>query len=355
MFPEGKTLTTFSLADLGWSAAFQSQLALEELETLRPARIAEVQRHRAVALTSDGTENVTFPGDIPAGDIAVGDWVLLETGAPRISRCLDRTSEIARRAAGPGAERQLIAANVDTLGIVTAATAEFSLPRLERYLVLAAGSGAQPLVILTKADLADTAPFLEMVRGAARDCPVVAVDAHAPETAQEIAAWTGRGHTLALVGSSGVGKTTLTNALTGRSDATAGLREDDQKGRHTTTFRALRPILGGGWIVDTPGMREVGLVDASEGIGAVFSDIDDLAHACRFRDCAHDGEPGCAVAAAVETGALDAERLERWRRLVAEDVRASETRAAARARDKRFGKVVREAMTERRRKGDPEA
>jgi len=352
VFPEGKTLTTFSLADLGWSAAFQSQLALEDLETLRPARIAEVQRHRAVALTPAGQDSVTFPGDIPAGDIAVGDWVLLETGAPRIARRLDRTSEIARRAAGQGAERQLIAANVDTLGIVTAATAEFSLPRLERYLVLAAGSGAQPLVILTKADLADTAPFLDMVHGAARDCPVVAVDAHAPETAAEIAAWTGRGHTIALVGSSGVGKTTLTNALTGRSDATAGLREDDQKGRHTTTFRALRPILGGGWIIDSPGMREVGLVEAGEGIGQVFSDIGDLALGCRYRNCVHDGEPGCAVTAAVQAGRLDTDRLERWRRLVSEDARASETRAAARARNRRFGKLVREATAERKRKGN---
>lgn len=347
-------MTLSTLADLGWSAAFQSQLELEDLETCRPARIAEVQRHRAVALTPAGADSVTFPGAFAAGDIAVGDWVLLEADTARIARRLHRTSEIVRRAAGPGAERQLIAANVDTLGIVTAATAEFSVARLERYLVLAASAGAQPLVILTKADLADTAPFLDAVRKAARDCPAVAVDARAPSAADAIAAWTGRCRTLALVGSSGVGKTTLTNALTGRSDATAGLREDDQKGRHTTTFRALRPILGGGWIVDSPGMREVGLVEAGAGIGEVFSDIADLAGACRFRDCAHRGEPGCAVAAAIDAGALERDRLDRWRRLMAEDVRASETRAAVRARDRRFGKIVRQATARPARGQEPD-
>lgn len=345
-------MTDFTLSDLGWSAFFQSQLSLEETSTLRPARVAEVQRNRAWVLTPSGAKTVAFPGNMAAGEIAVGDWVLLEPDAPRIARVLDRSGEIARRAAGSEGEKQLIAANVDTLGIVTAASAEFSTARIERYLVLAAGADAQPLVIITKTDLADPDPYLDAVRKISRTCPTIAVNAKDATAAEEIAAWTGQGRTLALVGSSGVGKTTLTNALTGRHEATASVREDDQKGRHTTTYRALRPTLGGGWIIDTPGMREVGLVDAAEGLGEVFSDIEDLSGACRFRDCAHDGEPGCAVTAAVEAGDLDADRLERWRRLMAEDARAAETRWEARTRQKRFGKVVREAMAERRRKDD---
>ena len=241
-----------------------------------------------------------------------------------------------------GAERQLIAANVDTLGIVTAATAEFSVPRLERYLVLAAGSGAQPLVILTKADLADTAPFLDMVHGAARDCPVVAIDAHAPETAAEIAAWTGRGHTIALVGSSGVGKTTLTNALTGRSDATAGLREDDQKGRHTTTFRALRPILGGGWIIDSPGMREVGLVEPGRASARCFSDIGDLAQAAASATAPTTASrdapwPRC------EAGALDAGQ--------ARPLAPPRRRGCPRERDPRRGPGARQTLRQDRSRG----
>lgn len=344
-------MTHISLADLGWSAAFQSQLDLEDLETTTPARVAEVQRDRVGLLTEEGPVTAALPGDISSGDVVVGDWALLEVGTPRLARVLERTGEIARRAAGPEAKRQLIAANVDTLGIVTAASAEFSGARLERYLVLAASAGAQPLVILTKADLADPAPYLDILRQVSKSCPHVTINARAPGAADEIAAWTGRGRTLALVGSSGVGKTTLTNALTGGAEATAGVRENDQRGRHTTTYRALRPIVGGGWIIDTPGMREVGLIDADEGLGEVFADIDELALACRFRDCAHGGEPGCAVADAVASGALDAGRLARWQGLVAENDRSSLSVAEVRARQKRFGKLVREATEERRRKG----
>lgn len=344
-------MTKLSLADLGWSAPFQSQLALEEIGTTRPARVAEVHRDRIEVLTEDGALSPVLPGGTTTGAFAVGDWVLIDAESTRLLRRLDRQGEIVRKRAGEGAARQLIAANVDTLGIVTAATAEFSAPRVERYLVLAAGAGAQPLVILTKADLSDAGAYLDALRDIDRTLPVVALDARDPAGADAVAAWTGRGRILALVGSSGVGKTTLTNTLTGGEEATEGVREDDQKGRHTTTSRALRPIRGGGWIIDSPGMREVGLVEAAGGLAQVFDDIEALAGACRFRDCGHDGEPGCAVEAAVADGSLDGDRLARWRKLVAEDVRASETLAEARARDKRFGKIVREASAERRRRG----
>lgn len=345
-------LTANTLADLGWSAAFQSQLTLEEVETLRPARIAEVQRDRTVVLTPDGANPAVFPGHVAASDVTVGDWVLLNAEANRIVRLLVRATEISRRAAGRHTRKQLIAANIDTLGIVTAATTEFSENRLERYLVLAASSQAQPLVILSKADTNDPAPYVDRVARVARTCPVIAIDARSLEGSNEVTAWVGKGRTLALVGSSGVGKTSLTNGLTGRSDGTQDVRDQDQKGRHTTTFRSLRPTRNGGWIIDTPGMREVGLVDNEAGLETVFADIEELSKGCRFRNCSHLSEPDCAVLSAVETGSLNVDRLTRWRQLVEEDARAGESIAEARSRDKRFGKVVREAMTEGKRKRD---
>ena len=158
--------------------------------------------------------------------------------------------------------------------------------------------------------------------------------------------WCRAGDTLALVGSSGVGKTTLRNALTGESAATHDIRDDDAKGRHTTTARSLSRTLPGGWLIDTPGMRALRLTDVSNGIDAVFADIEDLAVSCRFKDCAHESEPGCAVTAAIDSGDLDPDRLRRWRKLKAEDLYNSETVAEARARAKGFGKMVRKAMNE---------
>jgi ribosome biogenesis GTPase len=336
-------LSHASLAGLGWSAFFLSQLDLDEL-SLTPARIAEVHRTRADALTATGAVDLSPPSHLSMAEFAVGDWVLADAG--RIVRRLDRRAHLARRAAGTGAELQSIAANVDTLFIVTSCNAEFSERRLERYLALAAEAGTEAVVVLTKADQADPGPFLAASQRLARGLLAVALDTRAPGTA--LADWCRPGRTVALAGSSGVGKTTLTNALTGEDDATAGIREDDAKGRHTTTSRALRPLPGGGWIIDTPGMRALRLADAADGIDATFAEIADLAPRCRFRDCAHDGEPGCAVAAAVAEGTLDAERVRRWHKLRREDRHNSETLAEAHARNRVFGRLTREAGRHRR-------
>lgn len=336
-----------SLRDLGWSAHFLSQLTPDEAESLTAARVAEIQRDRLTVLTEAGPRGLVLPSEISAGDVAVGDWLLIESEAERVERLLDRRSELARKAAGIETRPQLIAANVDTLFITTSCNDDFSLPRLERALALAYEAGIEPVILITKADLAtDPEPYLDQARKAARNVEAITLNAKSPEAVETLAPWCGKGHTVALIGMSGTGKSTLANALCGTDKATGGIREDDARGRHTTTARSLHRTLAGGWLIDTPGMREMGVFDAAAGIDTVFAEITELAEACKFRNCAHESEPGCAVRAAVEAGELDPERLARWRKLKAEDRQASETIAESRARGKkmtRFHKRVQSA------------
>ena len=339
---------TYSLADLGWSAHFAQQLSIEELETRTPARVAEVHRTTLSVLTPDGTQTVQTPDS--TGDYAVGDWLLLNGEA--IDRRLDRSATLDRRAAGEDARRQLIAANVDTLFIVTSCNADFNPARLERYLVMAHNAGCHPVIVLTKADLADGHDYQARAEGLQPMLTVLTVDARDADQAATLTDWWRKGQTAAMVGSSGVGKSTLARTLTGQDIATAGIREDDAKGRHTTTSRFLLRANHGGWMIDTPGMRALRLIDAGEGIEAVFADLEDLSQDCRFRDCAHDREPGCAIQAAIAAGDLDPDRLRRWQKLAREDRHNSETLAQARARGKAFGKMVKGAMNAAdRRKG----
>jgi ribosome biogenesis GTPase / thiamine phosphate phosphatase len=332
-------LTGYTLTDLGWSDHF-ARLAVGH-DGLSPARVTGVARDVLTLLSPEGEARVT-PKE-STGAFAVGDWVM--TDGVRIVVRLAPKGEIARRAAGAVAERQLIAANVDTLAIVTSCNADFNAARIERYLAVALGAGALPLVVLTKADGVDDPG--QYVREAQRLSPLVtalALDAREGEEVARLDAWCERGQTLALVGSSGVGKTTLQNALTGVADATQGIREDDAKGRHTTTARALRRTTAGGWLIDTPGMRELQLTDAAEGIAEVFGDIAELAAECRFSDCRHEGEPGCAVQAAIAAGVLEEARLNRYRKLEREDrfnseaVHERHARARAWARATRHGR-----------------
>ncbi|WP_375175814.1 ribosome small subunit-dependent GTPase A [Pseudooceanicola sp.] len=337
-------MNNLTSADLGWSA--QDTLAEGEI----PGRVIAVHRNRVEALTPDG------PVDLPLYDepLAVGDRITLAEG--RIASLLPRASVLKRRAAGEAREDQLIAANVDTLAIVTSCNADFNVARIERYLAIATQAGCLPLVVLTKADLCEDPR--EYRRSAERISPLVTalvLDARDPEEARALDAWCRNGQVLALVGMSGVGKTTLQNALTGESAATAGIREDDARGRHTTTRREMRRTLAGGWLIDTPGMRELGLSDVAEGIGEVFQDISDLAADCRFRDCAHEGEPGCAVARAVAEGRLDEDRVRRWKKLLREDQINSETIAEGRARRKGLQKMYNQGAARGRwKRGDPE-
>tara|TARA_R110002073_G_scaffold213618_4_gene374030 strand:+ start:1691 stop:2722 length:1032 start_codon:yes stop_codon:yes gene_type:complete len=333
-------MTDLTLASLGWSPFFEAQRDADDIGT--PARVTAVHRASVTVLGPQGIATLLPPEQ--AGDYAVGDWVLHDGTV--ITRLLHRQTEVSRRAAGEVAMRQLIAANVDTLAIVTSCNADFNVARLERYLAMAGAAGCLPLIVLTKADeCADVDSYIDRAQDLSALASVIAIDARDPEDAKRLYPWCRNGQTLALVGSSGVGKTTLQNLLTGIEDATQGMREDDAKGRHTTTSRALRPTLAGGWLIDTPGMRELRLTDAAEGIDAVFGDLSELAQGCKFNDCAHESEPGCAIQAAIAAGTIDADRLARWQKLLREDEYNSESVAEARARNKKLGKMYRSVLS----------
>jgi ribosome biogenesis GTPase len=340
------------LADFGWNTFFASQLEPDDQTPVIPARVMAVHRDR-IRVSGPSGDRLIPPFVETAGEdesaATVGDWLLLdrETGRPR--RLLRRQSLFKRRAAGTGRKLQLIAANVDTLLVVSSCNQDFNAARLERYLVLASEAEVTPVVVLTKADLADTPE--DFARAAARllaGLLVEVLDARNPDSAACLAPWCARGQTVALVGSSGVGKSTLLNTLTRRDGiATQGIREDDDKGRHTTTGRALHRLPAGGWLLDTPGMRELQITDVRAGLDDVFAGIVALAQRCRFSDCRHESEPGCAVRAAIESGDLDAGRVKRWRKLVTEEARNTESVADRHARNRAFGKMARRIMKDK--------
>lgn len=338
---------TYSLTDLGWSAHFMMQLEADDLERLTLARITQVHRSQFNAITEVGEVVLTTKGKEATGGFAVGDWVLAD-GEGRIDRLLDRVTELKRRAAGREAKPQLIGANIDVLFIATSCNDDFNIARLERYLVLARAAGIQPVVVLTKADLSDDPQRFEReVQDLDPALPVLCIDSRSAGDVAALLDWWRAGQTAALLGSSGVGKTTLLNTLAETDLRTAGIREGDAKGRHTTTSRGLYTVGGGRWMIDTPGMRELGIHDAAEGVEAVFGDLVALAQDCKFTDCAHEEEPGCAVRAAMEAGELDPDRLKRWRKLEREERWNNETIAESRRRYKERGRMIKRISSER--------
>lgn len=325
------------LENYGWNEALQDALAALEDPSLEAARVASEHRNRYVLYTADGVATGRLPGRMRReGKIAVvGDWVAVkraEEGTAMIRAILPRSSAFSRKVAGRTVERQVMAANIDTLFIATSLAGDINPRRLERYLIMAWDSGARPVVLLTKSDLADDPhAALEEVGAVAVGVPVHVISSRTRGGLDELSPYLCPGCTVAIVGSSGVGKSTLINALIGEERFRTGDVREDGRGQHTTTVRELVRLPSGALIIDTPGLRELQVWESETGLHEAFADIEAIAQHCRFRDCAHSAEPGCAVREAVERGDLARERLDSYHALRRE-MRAIEERVDARAR-----------------------
>jgi ribosome biogenesis GTPase len=335
---------------LGWHSFFETQRASLGRSDLRVARVVEEQRGAwRLAGEFDGWAEVSgrfrHESSSPADFPAVGDWV--GVSGPLIHVRLERRSAISRAAAGRAVEEQVLAANVDTIFLVTALTRDLNPRRLERYLTMVWDAGAMPVVVLNKADLsADPAAERAAIQSRLPLVDVVTTSALAgPDPLDDLASYLQPAQTVALLGSSGVGKSTLVNRLLGVAAQRVSHLDADGKGRHTTTSRQLIELPGGALLIDTPGLRELQPWVDETAVASAFDDITALAQGCRFADCSHDGEPGCAVAAAVESGRLDADRLENFRRLLREAAFEERKRdKAAAANTKRRWKQIHQAQ-----------
>lgn len=342
--------STFSLARLGWRPFHSQQLTLQDLESAHPARVTSVHRSGLVVLSEQGSATVTVPPrvlDALEFPITVGDWVLVEHDAPRVTRIISAYAAIKRQAAGTDHRLQTIAANLDTLFVVTSCNEDFNLSRLERYLALAYEARVEPVIIITKADLTDDpTSYIAQIQTLGTSTTAITIAAtDATEVTTTLAPWLRPGQTVAFVGSSGVGKSTLVNALIGQSQQETGsIREDDSKGRHTTTSREMFPLDSGAWIIDTPGMRELKIGAIGSGLRTVFDNVEALAEQCHFRDCRHESEAGCAVLAAVAAGELEPRRLANYHKLQREAAFAEMSTRERRARDRQFGRIAASAM-----------
>ena len=336
------------LAAMGWRPFFQQQLTLEEWDCVIPVRVTEQHKSQLTVVSDSHTFSLPVVPSMPA--LVVGDWLLLNE-QHQFLRLLERYSCFKRKSAGTSHDWQLIAANVDTAFIVCSMNEDFNPSRIERYLALAEAADVEPLVVLTKADLTEQPEqWVDNVRSINKQLQVVALNALDSSCADTLSDWLNPGSTVVMLGSSGVGKSTLANSLLGEArQLTQGIREDDAKGRHTTTGRSLLPLPNGSLILDTPSMRELQLADCHDGIVSAFADIQQLAKGCRFADCQHHSEPGCAVQAALAQGELAPRRLANYQKLLKEDELNSATLAEKRAKDKAFTRFVNYSQKESRK------
>ncbi|GAA1916816.1 ribosome small subunit-dependent GTPase A [Streptomyces sodiiphilus] len=326
-----------TLADYGWDTACEDAFVPHRSAGLLPARIVRAERGLCDAVTDAGPVRARMRPAGPDGPPpATGDWAALSPAVPGhppvVEAVLERRTALVRSSASRNSHGHVLAANVDTVAVTVSLAAPLRHGRTERMLALAWECGAQPVVVLTKADLCpDPGAAAAEVAGVAPGADVLVTSAGTGEGMDTLAAVLHG--TVVLLGPSGAGKSTLGNRLLGEDRlATGAVRDTDGRGRHTTAWREMVPLPGGGVLLDTPGLRAIGLHDARDGLEMAFSDIDDLAQGCRFTDCGHAAEPGCAVLAAVEAGELPGRRLDSYRRLQRENAwAASRTDARLRA------------------------
>ncbi len=342
-----------TLEQLGWTSFF-SQATSSNDSAHVPARVFRQDRQSYLVVGEAGEFSATVLGrllyDQEADLPVVGDWVLIEpfdAGQAIIHGLLPRFSTFARKEAGQKTRRQVVAANVNTVFLVNGLDNDFNIRRIERYLVQTVNSGANPVIVLNKVDLVDNLDeYVSEVERVAPDLPVIALSAMEGAGIEQLFGLIKPGETVAFLGSSGVGKSSLVNRLIGYEHLKTGaVREDDSRGRHTTSHRELFVLPAGGLVMDTPGMRELQLWGDEEDLHAVFNDIEALAASCRFNDCAHESEPGCALREAVESGELDEDRFVSYQKLRREiawlESRKDEfAQLKAKKRDKEFGRMM---------------
>jgi len=344
----------FDLAALGWDDSWQ-RAASPYAEVGEPGRVVRVDRGMCKTITASGPVRATLgagaleaSGHDPVDGPCTGDWVVLRSwpdGPITVEAVLPRRTVIVRAEAARGSRGQALAANADHVAVVVALHPEPSLARIERLLAIAWDSGARPMVVLTKTDLvADADAIAEDVAAASPGAPLVLTSIATGAGVAELRSLAGSASTIALVGASGHGKSSLANALVSADSLAIRPLRADGKGRHTSVRRELLALPGGGAVIDTPGLRGVGVLAADSAVAAAFADIDELARGCRFSDCTHGDEPGCAVRAAVVDGRLAPRRLESWRSLTAERARLA---ARARARTSKAPTQIADHKTRR--------
>jgi ribosome biogenesis GTPase / thiamine phosphate phosphatase len=324
---DGGKIQMTKLESIGMTSDITNNFEEYKQKGFELGRIALEHKHMYRVWLEDGEYLCTLAGKLTYEAVdredlpAVGDWVAVKTSAGEkkgtIQGILPRKSKFSRKAAGMVTEEQIVAANIDTVFIVNSLNDDLNLRRIERYLLLAWESGATPVIILSKADLTtDLEDKIDQVSAVALGVPVIAVSVLDEDGTDELQRFLAPGKTIALIGSSGVGKSSLVNSLTGyQKQVVQEIRESDDKGKHTTTHREMIMLPDGTVLIDTPGMREVQLWTSDEGISESFADIEGFASACRFRDCMHHNEPGCAVRGAINEGELDENRFASFKKL----------------------------------------
>ena len=339
--------STLTLPQLGWQAFFQQQLTLEDYEENRIVRVSAHHRSGYELLSEQGLLTLPIHHSLPP--MTVGDWLLIDN-SNHFVRLLERRSLFRRKAAGHKAAEQFIAANIDTVFVVCSLNQDFNLSRIERYLSVAHEAQVEAVVVLTKADMCTDANEKKMqVQALDNMLMIEVVNALDSDSIVGLNNWCKQGKTVAFLGSSGVGKSTLVNTLLGGDlQSTGSIREDDSKGRHTTTSRTIHMMPSGALLLDTPGMRELQLTDCESGVSETFSDIAELAKQCRFSDCHHQSEPGCAILKALATEAIDSRRVNNYFKLMREQARNTATISEQRAHNKQLSKMYRSVQTENR-------